>query len=694
VHSTEERMHRCNRARLVGTGLLFAAIVGASAPRASAQYDITVLHNNDGESRLIGYSDAQPDYGGVAYFKTLFDETVAFYEGLDHGVVSVYAGDTFLAGAQFQASLDSGDPGDRTFYDALAISRIGYDASILGNHEFDFGPDVLAEFIGDAQTTNATTYLSANLDFSAEAGLQAWVDAGVLAPTKTLTVSTAAGDKTIGIIGVTTETLNFVSSPGDVAVNPVAAAVNAQLADLQLAGVDHVILAGHLQGIATDNALVASLNPGIDLIIAGGGSELLGHDVGAGSGSPASPIFQYGAGAPASVTDTGLIPGDSLTSLAPPLTNAYPLTSTTTDLGGNAIPIVTTDGNYGYLGRVTLSFDAGGSLLGVDGTSNPQRVARDTVDPLHGVSADAAVFAESVAPVQSFVGGLAAADLADTSVQFLQGGPSTIRSRETNLGNLVADGILTQAQLLAGDFDVDSPVIALVNGGGIRANVPVGDVSKLSTFNVSPFGNFVSVVEDVRAADLKLLLENAYSQTSDGAGVGIDPVGAGGRFAQIAGLEVKYDILRTGFTFGANGNPLTAAQRIVEIKIGDDIILEDGNWLVDPLTTTFDVATLDFLARGGDQYFRTSIGGSSTYLSQLYGFTTLGITDQNALQGYIESIAAGDVEFDLSTFKPEYAIQQRFQGGRISAIPETSTSVLIGFGLAGLARTRRTRSRH
>lgn len=688
-------MHRSHLPRFAATSLVVASLVLLASSPAFAQYDITVLHNNDGESRLLGYSDAQPNYGGIAYFKTLFDETVAFYESLDHGVVSIYAGDTFLAGAQFQASLDSGAPGSRTFYDALAISQIGYDASIIGNHEFDFGPDVLAEFIGDAQTTNATTYLSANLDFSAEAALQAHVTAGILAPTKTMTVSTADGDKTIGIIGVTTETIDFVSSPGDVGIGSVVDAVNAQIANLQAANVDHIILAGHLQGIGSDNALVSSLNPGVDLIIAGGGSELLGHDVGAGSLDPASPIAAYGPAAPASITDTGLIPGDSLTALAPPLANDYPLASTTTDLGGNAIPIVTTDGNYGYLGRVTLSFDASGNLTGVDGTSNPQRVARDSVDPLHGVGPNAAILAETVAPVQAFVDGLAANDLADTSVQLLQGGSGTIRSRETNLGDLVADGVLASAQARASDFGVDSPTIALVNGGGIRANVAAGDVSQLATFNVSPFGNFVSVVEDVTAADLKLLLENAYSFTVDGAGAGIDPVATGsgtGRFAHIAGLEVVYDVLAPAFRFDADGNVTTAAERVERIKVGDDIILEDGNWLIDPLTTTFDVATLDFLARGGDQYFRTTIGGTATYLSQVYDFTTLGLTDQNALQEYIESIAAGDNEFDLSTFKPEYAVQQRFTGGRISAIPEPTTALLLGVGLAAIARRGRRRA--
>ncbi|MDX1963025.1 MAG: 5'-nucleotidase C-terminal domain-containing protein [Pirellulales bacterium] len=658
-----------------------------SMSTAYAQYSVTVLHNNDGESRLISYTDSLSQYGGAARFKTQLDQTRAYYQSLNHGVVSIYAGDTFLAGPQFQASLDSGAPGSRTFYDALAISRMGYDASILGNHEFDFGPDVLAEFIGDAQTTNATTYLSSNLNFAAEAGLQSLVTAGTIAPTKMLNVTTAAGIKKIGIIGATTETLSFVSSPGAVVVNPVAAAVNTQIANLQMAGADHIILAGHLQGISTDNTLVASLNPGIDLIIAGGGDEILRNP------TAISPKVAYTPSAPASIVDTGLIPGDSPVTLSGSLTgvpNNYPLTSTVTDLGGNNIPLVTTGGNYGYLGRVTLNFDNSGNLTGIDNSSGPQRVASTVVDATHGVAADPLVQAEVVTPVQNFVAGLAANDLANTSVQLLHGGSPTIRSRETNLGNVVADGLLRAAQQRAVDFGVDLPAIAIVNGGGIRANIAAGDVTQLNTFSVSPFGNFVSVVEDVKLADLKLLLENAYSRTTDGPNPGIDPVGADGRFAHLAGMEVVYDITKPGFAFNSAGVVTTPAQRVLEIEIGGIPVLQNGMWLVDPLATTVDMATLNFSAGGGDQYFRTSIGGLNTYMSQLYGFTSLGVTDQNALQDYIEFMANGNASFDVSTFKPEYAIQQRFSGGRISAVPEPGTWMLLAFaGAAGLIGLRR-----
>src|SRR3546814_8911064 len=72
------------------------------------------------------------------------------------GVVMLSSGDNFLAGQSFAASQETGE-----YYDVRLLERIGYGAIALGNHDFDFGPDVLAEFIG--AYTEPQTYLSANL---------------------------------------------------------------------------------------------------------------------------------------------------------------------------------------------------------------------------------------------------------------------------------------------------------------------------------------------------------------------------------------------------------------------------------------------------------------------------------------------------------------------------------------------------
>src|SRR3546814_5069306 len=97
-------------------------------------------------------------------------------------VVILSSGDNFLAGQSFAASQETGE-----YYDVRLLERIGYDAIALGNHDFDCGPDVLVEFIG--AYAEPQTYLSANLDFTAEPELQAFVDAGTIAPSTVIDVA-------------------------------------------------------------------------------------------------------------------------------------------------------------------------------------------------------------------------------------------------------------------------------------------------------------------------------------------------------------------------------------------------------------------------------------------------------------------------------------------------------------------------
>ena len=415
-----------------------------------------MLHNNDGESQVVNAGDGLEEFGGIARFKTMVDQTRAFYEGIDHGVVTISSGDNFLPGPEFEASLNDG-----VFYDALAISQINYDAVILGNHEFDFGPNLLADFIGESQAANSTTFLSANIDFTGEPALQAQVVANNLAPSKIVNVPTAAGMKSIGIIGATTENLPFISSPGNVVVSSVAAAVNQQIADLS-GNVDHMILASHLQGISEDQALIPLLNPGINLVIAGGGDDRL-----ATLGAP-SPSDVHGAGAPGSIVDTGFVDGDAAA-------GDYPTISTGMDLGGNTVPIVSTDANYKYLGRFTLDFNDDGTLMAFDGSSNPQRIASTTVDPTFGAAPDMTVQNQTVAPVQQFVENLDS-QLIGFSSEDIVGGASSdnIRSTEQAGGNLVADALFAKAAKLSPNES--RPDIAIVNGGGIRADISAGDI--------------------------------------------------------------------------------------------------------------------------------------------------------------------------------------------------------------------------
>lgn len=645
------------------------------ATTASAQdYSITVLHNNDAESQLLNYDDALPEYGGVALFTTLVNETRSFYEGINHGVVSLTSGDNFLAGPEFAASLDTGsDPLTRTYYDALAVSAIGYDAVILGNHDFDFGPDVLAGFISDAQSTNPTTFLSANLDFSNEANLQNHVTNGLLAPSTIITKPTAAGNRTIGIIGATTENLGFISSPRDVLINDVATAVNAQIAALQSQGVDHIILSSHLQSVEEDRALVAQLNAGVDLMIAGGGDDLLASP---GAASPSS----INSGAPASIADTGLIPGESAQ-------DSYPVISSETDLGGNAIPIVTTAGNYGYLGRITLNVDGTTGDITVDASSNPQRVASTTADATNGVAPNTSVQASVVDPVQAYVDNLDATVVATSSTTIAQGGSDGVRSREMPVGNVVADAFLVAANNNAASVGVGAPDVALPNGGGIRASlVPNAsdEISVLDTFNVSPFGNFVAMIENMSAEDFELLMENAVSRVVDADPLpgfnNIDPERQGdgtGRFAQIAGGTLTYDLSRQAMVLDQDGEVEVEGGRIVSFVLDDGTVIIDNYDAIDG--EFLNVVLTSFNAQGGDQYNGAYLNDGDLEDGN-YSFTMLGITDQQALEEYLESLS-GPIDS-----MPEY---NGTADPRITAIPEPNAAALAALGAALLLIGRR-----
>ena len=107
-------------------------------------FRLTILHNNDGESQLINAGRGLEDFGGAARFAALVAKLRQEVIDSGSGVLVLSAGDNFRAGPEFSASLARSPA---PFYDIVALDLIGYDAIVLGNHEFDFGPDVLADAI-------------------------------------------------------------------------------------------------------------------------------------------------------------------------------------------------------------------------------------------------------------------------------------------------------------------------------------------------------------------------------------------------------------------------------------------------------------------------------------------------------------------------------------------------------------------
>jgi 2',3'-cyclic-nucleotide 2'-phosphodiesterase (5'-nucleotidase family) len=561
------------------TALLAMALLAAASPPAGAgqtatgggrpSFTLTLLHNNDGESQLLPSEDG--NVGGVARFVAKMRELQreGRREPGPSAVVTVSSGDNFLAGPQFQASLDKGVP----FYDSLALNRVGYDALAIGNHEFDFGPDVLADFI---RGVRRAPFLSANLDVSAEPRLAALERRGRIAPSTVV----GHGQRRIGIIGATTPLLRSISSPRDVEVDPeVAAAIQAQVDRLQRRGVNKIVLISHLQSLQEDLALVPQLDD-VDIVVAGGGDELL-----------ANP-------------DDPLLPGDQAV-------GPYPTFAA--DADGTQVPVVTTSGSYRYIGRLVADFDRRGNLLAVDDArSGPVRVSGPNLPD--AVAPDPVTQRQVVEPVAAYVAALAENVIAQTEVP-LDGLRNSVRTRETNEGNLVADALLAEATRLAPDFGAPVPQVALQNGGGMRDDevVPPGPITELKTFDILPFANFVAVVPDVPRERFKEILENAVSRVE-----AVD-----GRFAQVAGFRFTYDPAGQAQVIDpVTGAITTPGSRVVEVVLDDGTVIVAGGQV--QAGPALHVATIDFLARGGDQY---PFGGAP--------FTTLGISYQQALRNYL-----------------------------------------------------------
>ncbi|MCA9755553.1 MAG: 5'-nucleotidase C-terminal domain-containing protein [Candidatus Eisenbacteria bacterium] len=620
----------------------------AHAAGSEVAFRLTLLHSNDGESQLIDAGPGLEEFGGIARFVTkmkqlqmaghLVQAQPAGDPMISTGVVTVSSGDNFLAGAEFAASLEKGAP----FYDTIGLNRVRYDAKAIGNHEFDFGPETTADFIRgfrmleSSDLSGRPTFVSANLDFSGEPTLQALVDAGVIRKSRVVEV----GGTRVGIVGATTPRLRYISSPRFVEVDDdVVGTVQAEIDRLVAEeGVTKIIFISHLQSVEEDLLLLPQLH-GVDIAVAGGGSELLANE------------------------GDLLVPGDE-----DQIYGTYPLIAEDGD--GRNIPVVTTSGDYRYIGRLVVGFDENGEIVEIDPGSGPVRVAGGTQPD--AVEPDPFTQGRVVDPVAAFVAELDQNVVATSEVE-LDGIRNNVRTMETNEGNLCADALLWQATQLAPSFGLDTPQIAFQNGGGIRNNtlLPVGDLTERTTYDILPFANFVSILEDVPATQVKEILENCVSRVEF-----VD-----GRFAQVAGLEFVFDPAGTPQLLDENSNVTQEGTRVRELSLTDGTVIVENGVVVSG-APSIDIATIDFLARGGDQYpYRD------------HPFTTLGVTYQLALRNYLVDGLGGVVtalDYPVGGEGRITELPAPFQTQNTNGSPALATTEALGLEVAtvGLGSTR------
>jgi 5'-nucleotidase/UDP-sugar diphosphatase len=545
---------------------------------------LRLVHTNDHHSRIepapsitvrSGSQSATRNLGGVARRKTLFDAIAleAPPVGVTRDTIFLDAGDVFQGTLYFNQFLGAAD---QFFY-----NQLGYAAQAIGNHEFDMGDQVLADFIAGA------TYpiVAANMTAVAPSPLAA-LYADVPAPGqwgKRVVVDRPNGAN-VGIFGLTTvETANISRPSANVTFSGEYAAIaNAQAALLRAPGSDaNIVVALTHIGYSADRNLAAEA-VGINVIVGG-------H-----SHTPLLPDDLVGQPVGATRVD------------------AYPQIITGAD--GNAVVVVQDWEWAKWVGDITIGFDANGVVTEVKGADIlpvwadglgatprallPGEGAEITPNAAFQTQIDTVYKPQIVALSNQLVGA--------TTVELSN---SLSRSRENALGNFLADAIRAKVASFSNNPN-NYPVVCILNGGGIRTSIPAGAITVGKILEVQPFGNTVAQV-DVTGAQLKAALESGVSALQPGAArdASRNVVGSG-RFPNVSGLR---------YTVNPNGRaaqpPLaaTSTQAAVPAQPGSRIleveVLEGDTYVPLDLEKMYRVASLSFIINGGDGYSAFTAGG-------------------------------------------------------------------------------------
>jgi 5'-nucleotidase len=199
----------------------------------------------------------------------------------------------------------------------------------------------------------------------------------------------------------------------------------------------------------------------------------------------------------------------------------------------------------------------------------------------------------------------------------LNGDRTVVRRRESNLSNLIADAMLWKTRTAG-------TVVALQNGGGVRATIPAGPISVGKVYEVLPFGNTL-VVMDLTGAEIQAALENSVSQWDQGAG----------RFLSgVAGLRYTFDLSKP------------VGSRVTKVEV-----LQGGQYVPLNPTATYRTVVNNFIATGGD------------------GFDSL-----KAAKGYRVDTGFSDAESFLEYLRTQPAWEPKVEG-RITILNEPRTGV-------------------
>ncbi|WP_307786808.1 5'-nucleotidase C-terminal domain-containing protein [Pseudogracilibacillus auburnensis] len=465
--------------------------------------------------------------------------------------------------------------------DLALMNLMGFDAMVYGNHEFDLGSGEgghksLAEFVKGANFP----LLGTNVDFSADPYMAGLVYSNKL-------VENASGGKSyhsivkevdgekIGIFGLTTEDTAAISSPVGVKfLDYYTTAVDA-VKTFEDAGIDKIIAVTHLgydSNPAVGNDLALAQIDGIDVIVGGHTHTALQNPV--------------------------VIKKDRQGQEKDPT-------------------VIVQAGQYaGNLGTLDVTFDEEGVVS--DYSGELLSVSNYPADP--NASKILKTYSDEIENIKNEPSGaVALKDLPNPRLG--EDSNESVRANETELGNLITDAMLAKAKEKFPDT-----VIALQNGGGIRAPIAKGEITVGEIISVIPFGND-PVIVTVTGAELKEILEHS---------VRLAPKENGG-FLHVSGMK---------FTYDSSKEP---GDRVLdmEVKQGDKFVAIESD-------TEYLITTNQFTAQGGD------------------GFETF----QKAYQeGRVTNI--GEIDWEQLR---DYMVNEKYLNGEVDPVREGRITDVESFG--------------
>lgn len=254
--------------------VLFAAFIiffyvgwNSTGAAGSDVIHFTIIHTNDEHGALIPHSPAvddhpgrkNPSVGGMARLATAVDQVRQEKKGSGEEVLLLSGGD-FIGGTAFSWLATLGYAPELKL-----MQMIGYDAVVIGNHEYDYGPDVLAGYLQEAGYPGAhyeTAVLASNTLPPADHLL---VQKSLFKENVMITLDSGLKIGIFGLIGKDAVSVTTANEP--VKFTCQLEAARKMVDELNGQGADIVIALTH-SGVDEDLELALEV-PGIDIIVGG-----------------------------------------------------------------------------------------------------------------------------------------------------------------------------------------------------------------------------------------------------------------------------------------------------------------------------------------------------------------------------------------------------------------------------------------